>query len=291
MVISDVLDIIRLLFRNEKKPFLQLKSILGFYPHDIRLYQQALVHKSVAYHEFDKGGRKRHTTIQGQPLQQRTSSSRPSRRINNERLEFLGDAVLGTVVADILYHHYDNKQEGFLTTLRSKLVCRNTLNKLAVDIGLDKLVQHAGAVTTGHNSFMNGNAFEAFIGAIYLDRGYRYCYRFLEKKVFNCHIDIDSVAKQEKNFKSTLIEWCQKHQYHFEFYQKEMHDANKHNIPMFHSFVCIEGVSCGTGMGYSKKESDQNAACQALQRIKRDRKVQISIQCAAAGQVAKEATT
>ena len=101
-MISDILDKIRLLFIHEKKPFLRLKSILGFYPRNIRLYELALMHKSMAYHEQD-----RHF-------------------INNERLEFLGDAMLGAIVADILYKHYGNKQEGFLTTLRSKIVCRSS---------------------------------------------------------------------------------------------------------------------------------------------------------------------
>ena len=251
-MILDILDKIRLLFVSEKKPFLRLKSILGFYPHNIRLYQLALMHKSVAYHEKD------------------------NHYVNNERLEFLGDAMLGAIVADILYKHYGNKQEGFLTTLRSKIVCRNSLNRLSEDLGLDKLIRHAGAITTGHNSFMSGNAFEAFVGAIYLDRGYKYCYRFLEEQVFKKHINIEAIAKQEKNFKSTLIEWCQKYQYKFEFVQKESRDVK--NTPVFHSCVSVEGIPCGTGDGYSKKESDQNAAKQALKRIRQDKELLNGIQ-------------
>ena len=251
-MISDIIDKIRLLFVSEKKPFLRLKSILGFYPRNIRLYQLALMHKSLAYHEQDK------------------------HYVNNERLEFLGDAMLGAIVADILYKHYGNKQEGFLTTLRSKIVCRNSLNKLSHDIGLDKLIRHAGAITTGHNSFMSGNALEAFVGAIYLDRGYKYCYRFIEEQVFQKYLNIDAIAKQEKNFKSSLIEWCQKYQYKFEFTQKESRDEK--NTPVFHSSVFVEGISCGTGDGYSKKESDQNAAKQALKRIKQDKDLLNGIQ-------------
>ena len=182
--------------------------------------------------------------------------------------------MLGAIVADILYKHYGRKQEGFLTNLRSKIVCRKSLNKLAVDMGLDKLIKHTGAVTTGHNSFMNGNAFEAFIGAIYLDRGFNYCYRFIEDVVFKHYINIEEEAKKEENFKSVLIEWCQKHQYKVAFSQKESRDDKSHNAPMFHSSVLIEGIPCGTGDGYSKKESDQNAAKQALQRIKRDKDLQ-----------------
>ena len=233
---------------------MRLKSILGFYPHNIKLYRLALLHKSMAYREHKQD----------------------HHYINNERLEFLGDAMLGAIVADILYKQYGNKQEGFLTTLRSNIVCRSSLNKISQDLGLDKLIRHAGAITTGHNSFMSGNAFEAFVGAIYLDRGYKYCYRFIEDQVFQKHLNIDAIAKQEKNFKSTLIEWCQKYQNRFEFTQKESRD-NK-NTPFFHSVVFIEEISCGTGNGYSKKESDQNAAKQALKRIKQDKELLAGIQ-------------
>lgn len=286
MVISDLLDTIRLLFVSEKKPFLRLKSILGFYPHNIKLYRLALMHKSVTYHEKDKSKedqvsrrRARHKTDnQHNAASQHSSTSTPY--FNNERLEFLGDAVLGAIVADILYKHYGRKQEGFLTSLRSKIVCRKSLNQLAVNIGLDQLIRHAGAITTGHNSFMSGNAFEAFFGAIYLDRGYGHCYRFMENVVFKKYIDIEEVAKVEENFKSKLIEWCQKHQYTFTFRQKESRDTQDHNAPVFHSSVLIEGIPCGTGDGYTKKESDQKAAQQALKRIKSDKELRNGIQAA-----------
>lgn len=293
MVISDLLDTIRLLFVSEKKPFLRIKSILGFYPHNLKLYRLALKHKSVTYYEQEKERRENKLTKKeerrrralakkGEGIEMEKTKAEKAQRessiyINNERLEFLGDAVLGAIVADILYKHFDNKQEGFLTTLRSKIVCRDSLNKLAADLGLDKLIRHVGAITTGHNSFMNGNALEAFIGAIYLDRGYNHCYRFLEQKVFKYYIDIDNVARQEKNYKSALIEWCQKYQYKFDFKQRESRDKKCHNSPLFHSSVLIEGIPCGTGDGYSKKESDQNAAKQALKRIKGDKELQNGI--------------
>lgn len=251
----NILDNIRLLFRREKKPYLQLKDILGFYPRNIRLYQLALRHKSVAY--FEREERKE----RGEKVDHTVS-------LNNERLEFLGDAILGAVVADILYRHYGNKQEGFLTNLRSKIVCRKSLNQLAVKIGLDKLIQHSGAITTGHNSFMNGNAFEAFFGAIYLDRGYAYCYRFMEQQVFKRYINVDSLSKLEENFKSSLIEWCQKYQYQFAFSQKEIREGK---APKFLSEVLLEGILAGKGEGYSKKESDQAAAKDALNHIRRDK--------------------
>lgn len=299
MIISDFLDKIRLLFVSEKKPYLRLKSILGFYPHDTSLYQLALVHKSVAYRKQvgrkeTKGEKRRRmaveivkfntnsTSVSNRADGASVSSSQISRssaghHVNNERLEFLGDAMLGAIVADILYKHYSDKQEGFLTTLRSKIVCRSSLNKISHELGLDKLIRHAGAITTGHNSFMGGNAFEAFVGAIYLDRGYAYCYRFLEEQVFQKHVDIESMAKQDINFKSGLIEWCQKNQYSFDFKRKESREEGNNNTPVFHSIAFVEGISCGTGDGYSKKESDQNAARQALKRIKRDKELLMGI--------------
>ena len=233
------------------------------------------MHKSVARYEQEMKRKKRTPREKREERKQSKKAGKQDKispsQISNERLEFLGDAVLGAIVADILYRHYGNKQEGFLTMLRSKIVCRSTLNQVAISLGLDKLIHHVGAVTTGHNSFMNGNAFEAFVGAIYLDRGYQYCCRFLEEQVFKKYIDIESMEKQEINFKSVLIEWCQKYQYRFVFSQKESRESGKSNTPIFHSSLFIEGIPCGTGDGYSKKESDQNAAQQALKRIKRDK--------------------
>lgn len=160
-------------------------KILGFYPRNIQLYQQALLHKS--------------TSI-------RSEKGRP---LNNERLEFLGDAILDAIVGDIVYKHFEGRREGFLTNTRSKIVQRETLNKLAVEIGLDKLVKYSTR-SSSHNSYMYGNAFEAFIGAIYLDQGYERCKRFMEEKIFKNYIDLDKMSRKEVNFKSKLIEWSQK---------------------------------------------------------------------------------
>ena len=252
----EILDTIRLLFRKDKKPFLQLRRILGFYPRNIGLYRLALKHKSVSH-------------VEREEQRARDKKYKPDYKstLNNERLEFLGDAILGAVVADILYRHYGTKQEGFLTNLRSKIVCRNSLNQLAVEIGLDKLILYSGNMTTAHNSYMNGNAFEAFLGAIYLDRGYAYCYKFMEKRIFRKFVNVDQLSTREVNHKSQLIEWCQKYQYKFQFLNREMREGK---IPKFHSELRIEGIICGAGEGYSKKESDQEAAQKALRRIKRE---------------------
>lgn len=236
------IDKIRLLFRKNRESYLCFYKILGFYPRNIEIYEQALLHKSSSV-KSDKG-----------------------RLLNNERLEFLGDAILDAVVADIVYKEFEGKKEGFLTNTRSKIVQRDTLNKLAVEIGLDKLIK-SSTRSSSHNSYMCGNAFEAFIGAIYIDRGYEACKVFMKEKIIKPYIDLDKVARKEVNFKSKLIEWSQKNKISisFELIEQFLDPASN---PVFQTEVLVEGQSAGTGIGYSKKESQQNAAQMALKKIK-----------------------
>ena len=244
MWVNDILDRIKLPFRKEKELVSSLYRILGFYPHDISLYKQALLHKSV--------GRR---NDKGKPL-------------NNERLEFLGDAILDAVVGDIVYRHFEGKREGFLTNTRSKLVSRDTLGKLSKEMGIAQLIMSAGH-STSHNSYMNGNAFEALVGAIYLDRGYGACMRFMEKRILAQIINIDKVAYKEVNFKSKLLEWSQKNRVKMEFRDLEQTRDEK-GSPVFTSQVFIEELEGCTGTGYSKKESQQHAAKDTLQRLRRE---------------------
>lgn len=151
-----------------------------------------------------------------------------------------------------------------MTNTRSKIVQRETLNKLAVEIGLDKLVKYSTR-SSSHNSYMYGNAFEAFIGAIYLDQGYERCKQFMEEKIFKNYIDLDKMSRKEVNFKSKLIEWSQKNKMEVSFELIEQLFDEDYN-PMFHTEVRIESISAGTGTGYSKKESQQNAAQMALKK-------------------------
>ncbi|WP_239058203.1 ribonuclease III [Bacteroides sp. 214] len=201
--------------------------------------------------------------------------SEKGRYLNNERLEFLGDAILDAIIGDVVYSHFEGKREGFLTNTRSKIVQRETLNQLAVDIGLDKLIKYSNR-SSSHNSYMYGNAFEAFIGAIYLDQGYYQCKKFLEERIIGKHIDIDKLSRKEVNFKSKLIEWCQKNKVavSFELIEQSL-DAESN--PIFHTEVMIEGISAGKGNGYSKKESQQNAAEMALKQIKSSHKFVLRI--------------
>ena len=246
MSLTNLIDWIRLPFRKEKESYSRLYKILGFFPHDLSLYRKALMHKSSA-----KRGEK------------------DSYLDNNERLEFLGDAVLDAVVGYIVYEHFTGKREGFLTNTRSKIVQRDTLNKIAIELGLDKLVQ-SDINVAAHNSYLGGNAFEALVGAIYLDRGYDYCMRFMQDKILKTYINLEKVAYKEVNFKSKLIEWSQKNKVdaHFDLLE-ETRDENS-SSPMFVSEVILEGISCGKGKGYSKKESQQKAAKEALKRLKRN---------------------
>ena len=191
--------------------------------------------------------------------------------LNNERLEFLGDAVLDAVVGEIVFHHFPKKREGFLTNTRSKIVQRESLGRLATEIGLDKLIRQNEHNKT-HNSYLAGNAFEALIGAIYLDRGYGHCKTFIRKKIMHRLIDIDKLAYQEVNFKSKLLEWCQKHKVSLEYILLD-ETKTEDGSPLFNTKVVINGYECARGKGYSKKESHQKASRNALHRLKHDRKL------------------
>ena len=214
MRLKDIIDIIKLPFREEKELFSSLYAILGFYPRNIEYYKMALMHKSI---------RKRND--KGKPL-------------NNERLEFLGDAILDAAVGYIVYRHYEGKREGFLTNTRSKLVSRETLGKIANEMGLGSLLLSSGH-STSHNSYVEGNALEALVGAIYV------------------------------NFKSKLLEWSQKNRVRLEFRMlKQQKDEN--GSPVFCFQVVLEGIAGERGTGYSKKESQQLASEATLKRLKRE---------------------
>ncbi|MDR2765459.1 MAG: ribonuclease III [Tannerella sp.] len=225
--------------------------MLGFYPGNIQLYRQAFTHRST-FIETEHGQWK-----------------------NNERLEFLGDAVLNAVVADIIYKKYPNRKEGFLTNTRSKIVQRESLNRIAHEMGLDKMIIVSSRLNS-HNSYIYGNAFEALIGAIYLDQGYRKCCRFVEEQIIEKYIPLDKIAHKEFNFKSNLIEWSQKNKLEVSFELIETF-ADQNGSPVFQSRVSLPGISLGTGIGYTKKESQQSAAKKAIKKIRRDKDVQLLI--------------
>ena len=242
-MLINIIDRLRLPFRKDKELLSSLYHIIGFYPHDISYYKMALMHKSVM-----------HRNKKGKP-------------VNNERLEFLGDAILDAAVGDIVYRHFPGKREGFLTNTRSKLVQRDTLNKLAKDMGICDLILSNGH-SVSHNNYMGGNAFEALVGAMYLVRGYNACMNFLKNRILTQMINIDKVAYKEVNFKSKLIEWSQKNKVKLEFaLVKEGKDEN--GSPFFSYCVMLEGIEGCAGTGFSKKESQQNASKDTLDKLRK----------------------
>ena len=239
---------IKALPHKGKEPYLSFYNVLGFYPDRIGLYREAMTHRSSSVR------------------------SKKGRWVNNERLEFLGDAILDAIVADILYKKFEHKKEGFLTSTRSRIVQRETLNKLAVELGLDKLII-SSTRNLAHNTNIYGDALEALIGAIYLDQGYRVAKKFVFETLIKQHLNIDNVLKSEVDFKSRLIEWGQKNKVEVFF---EVTDASydAQNNPVFISCVKVAGVEVGSGKGYSKKESHQMAAKVAIRKLRESDELQ-----------------
>jgi ribonuclease-3 len=215
--------------------------ILGFLPGKQRLYEIAFIHKSAS------------------------TTHKNGQVINNERLEYLGDAILDAVIADYLYTCFPDRDEGFLTQLRAKLVKRKMLNKLADNLGIATLLVSR---TNSDQSQINllGNAFEALIGAIYLDKGYVRTKRYVIKRVLKKYVDLERLSRKESDFKSRIIEWAQKNKQEISFVSRE--DTNEgSNVTHYTAQLILENKEMGTGNGYSKKEAEQKAAEQALNNI------------------------
>lgn len=216
--------------------------MLGFVPGNLSLYRLAFRHKSAAQN-VKKGVKN-----------------------SNERLEFLGDAVLGSVVAEVLFKLYPFEDEGFLTELRSKIVNRSNLNQLARKLGFEQLIQYdSRMVNSTRQGSLLGDAFEALIGAIYLDKGYDFTKNFLVNHIIKSHIDIHTLEQTETNFKSKLIEWCQRHgkDITFELIENQDGESNK----LFTVQASIDGEIMGQGKEFNKKNAEKLAAeraCEAL---------------------------
>ncbi len=217
------------------------QELLGFRESDTKLYDIACIHSSMSQRD------------------------RKGRLLNNERLEFLGDAVLEAVMSEMLYKYYPNQKEGFLSSTRALFVRRKTTNELGEKMGLRK---YAVVRRGNNNNFSNitGNLFEALIGAIYLDKGYDVAANFIMRS-YKQHINMDKLLRKEKNYKSLLLEWCQKERKEF-YYELVEETRIEDNKIRFQSRVVIENQSMGLGIGNSKRESEQAAAKQALQALK-----------------------
>lgn len=228
---------LRVYFSTDKQFLESLHNVLGFYPVNISLYKLAFRHSSAAK-EIKKGVKD-----------------------SNERLEFLGDSVIGTVVADYLFKKFPYKDEGFLTKMRSKMVSRAKHNQVAVKLGLNTFIESNNDNFRRHSSSINGDAYEALIGAIYLDKGYKFAQEFILTRIINVHIDMDEVETKEIDFKSKFIEWVQKEkkEYRFEILNEEATSSDKQFIVQL--FVNNEIV--GTAQHFSKKRAEQMVAEQA----------------------------
>ena len=241
---------VRLLFHLEKDPYFRFfYSLLGFVPKNLSLYKLALRHRS---------NQSEHNC--GNALSN-----------NNERLEFLGDAILEAVVTDVLYHHFPNKMEGFLSNTRAKIVQRETMNKIALEMGLGRFLSVSQNVAASSTN-VYGNALEAVIGAIYLDQGYKTTICFIKNRLFKSYINLSEVAGEEFNFKSHLIEWGQKKKIGVSFSSIDITEAIG-KTPEFKTEVIIGGKVAGTGTGGTKKESQQRAAEVAIEKIKTNREL------------------
>ena len=222
----------------------KLKNLLGFVPGNIRLYQMAFRHKSVAV--MIKDGVKN----------------------SNERLEFLGDAVLGSVVAELLFKLYPYKDEGFLTEMRSKIVSRANLNQLSRKLGFNEMIEFDARMISYPNKqgSLLGDAFEALVGAVYLDKGYTFTREFLLSRIIKPHVDIQTLEVTETNFKSRLIEWCQHNNKEISFMQVENPEGESNK--MFSVVAVVDGEECGLGRDFNKKSAEKIAAERACEYLK-----------------------
>mgnify|MGYP002137167300 CR=1 FL=1 len=233
-MIDFLLRPIRRNFGRDRAYYRIVDDLFGFIPHNVELYKLALIHKSASLVLED------------------------GRAINNERLEFLGDAVIEAVTSDYLFIEYPDRDEGFLTQLRSKIVSRQSLNVLAVNIGLDRHVISNGS-TSVTQKHIYGDAFEAMIGAVYLDQGYEFVNRLLINRIYYRHLALDELTESETDYKSRLIEWCQKNHHAILF--QTGHDRNAApRCTRFCAKVLIDGIEVGHGVGDSKKEAEQRAS-------------------------------
>ena len=228
-------------FSKHKHLYREIKNIVGFSPTHLSCYFQSLRHHSVSTTIHENGTRN-----------------------SNERLEYLGDSVLNTVIAELLFNRFPYKNEGFLTEMRSKIVSRESLNDLAIKIGLNNIVdfdKRAIGFNTKNSIF--GNALEAFIGAVFLDSGFYSARKFIKQKLLT-HIDIDKLQNTETNFKGRLIEWAQKNNKVIEF-ESEENASQRHKI--FKIRILIDRVLMGEAEHISKKKAEQVASQKASENI------------------------
>jgi ribonuclease III len=225
---------------NEKKFRKAVERIVGEKPSNLQLYQLAFRHTSAS----------KETAINGF-------------KESNERLEYLGDSVLGMVIAEYLFKKYPYKDEGFLTEIRSRIVNRESLNQLARKIGLDKLVEFDGHRIAHNRTSMYGDAMEALIGAIYLDKKFQFTRNFILKKLIGNYFDLDTVIQTNSNYKSILLGWSQQEGKKVTF--DIIEENGKHHHKEFVAQITVDGKTISTGGGWNKKKAEQEAARRACE--------------------------
>jgi ribonuclease-3 len=227
---------------DEREKFLKksVKHLIGENPSNLQLYRLAFLHSSASKESIAK-----------------------SYKESNERLEFLGDSVLGMITATYLFKKFPFKDEGFLTEIRSRMVSRESLNVLGRKIGLDTIIEHENQRKTSlSRTSMYGDALEAFVGAVYLDKGYIFTQKFIVKKILTQYFDLDTVVQNNPNFKSILIEWGQKEGKKVQF---TLEEEGVHHNKEFTAMVTLNDEKIAEGKGYSKKKAEQTAAMKACE--------------------------
>lgn len=237
-----MLTLLNKIFRKDRDLIKAITNVTGIAPDNVYLYSLALTHTSFVKHQAQG----KHDT--------------------NERLEFLGDSILGAVVAEFLYKKFPYKDEGFLTEIRSRIVNRESLNHVALKIGLNALVKIDQSNQHSRYKSINGNALEALVGAIYLDKGYKTTKKFVLDKLIKPHFDFHTLVTTTTNFKSKLIEWAQGQNKAARF--EIIHQKHAGNTTEFTAEVYIEDKPVATGTGHSKKKAEQSAAEKALLALK-----------------------
>lgn len=228
-------------FSKNKKFYKLIYRLTGYYPNRLHVYKVAFTHKS-AVRNLDR-----------------------TKRLNNERLEFLGDAILASIVADFLFSYFPFKREGFLTKMRARIVSREQLNEIALKMGLQFHVVAQNKISGTKNIY--GNALEAIIGALYVDKGYEKTKNFVLKRIINKNIDLKELALTDSDYKSQVIEWAQKNKVEIVFNDEEI-ESTEQNSLYFTSAIIFDNQTLGQGKGLSKKEAQQNASREALEKTK-----------------------
>lgn len=215
--------------------------MLGFKPRNMRLYETALIHRSATFTLPD------------------------GRRINNERLEYLGDSVINTVISDYLFEKYPEANEGYMTKVRARIANRDVLNQLAVSLGLDRLlICNVSTVHTIKNLF--GDALEALVGAMFLDRGLKKTRKIFIDRILCRYLDLEAIINTDADYKSLVFEWVQKHKSSLTFKYNEKYDTDKKK-QIFTTRLYIDKKELALGHGMSKKEAEQQASSIALKRL------------------------